>query len=114
MQSVVEISKIVCRARSALVVSCRFQSCLHDYASVGGATRHTVVRRFVIRSLCLGGRSHEAYCNRDVCLSVCRSVCLLHHFCGARWKVSSETCTAGRNQYYLGCELAKVPCKALF
>ena len=31
------------------------------YASVGGATRHTVIA-----------------------LSVCRSVCLLHHFCGAR------------------------------
>ena len=41
------------------------------YASVGGATRHTVVRL----SLCLGGRSHEAYCNRVVCLSVVLSVC---------------------------------------
>ena len=30
--------------------------------------------------LCLGGRSHEAYCNHVVCCSVC----LLHHFCGAR------------------------------
>ena len=49
-------------------------SVINYYASVGGATRHTVVRRFVIRSfihsLCLGGRSHEAYCNRVVCLSV--------------------------------------------
>ena len=40
------------------------------YASVGGATRHTVV----VLSLCLGGRSHEAYCNRVVCHSVSLSV----------------------------------------
>ena len=45
-----------------------------NYASVGGATRHTVVRRFVIRSLCLGGRSHEAYSSRGVILSVSQSV----------------------------------------
>ena len=41
------------------------------YASVGGATRHTVVVLSVCQSLCRG-RSHEAYCNRAVCQSLCR------------------------------------------
>ena len=64
-----------------------YVGCMVYYASVGGATRHTVIAL---------------------------SVCLLHHFCGARWMVSSETCNAGRARYYLGCELAKVRWKALF
>ena len=40
----------------------------------------TVLRSFVClfvsQSLCLGGRSHEAFCNRVVCLSFCLSVTL--------------------------------------
>ena len=43
------------------------------YASVGGATRHTVIVVSVILSLCLGGRSHGAYSSRVVYLSVCLS-----------------------------------------
>ena len=48
----------------------------YNYASVGGATRHTVVVLCV--SLCLGGRSHGAYCNRAVCHSVCYTILAAH------------------------------------
>ena len=63
--------------------------------------------------LCLGGRSHEAYCNRVVCLSVVLSVCYTI-FAAHAGRYALKLANAGRNRYYLGCELAKVPCKALF
>ena len=63
------------------------------YASVGGAT--------------------EAYCNRFVCHSFIQSV-YLHDFCGARWKLSSETCNASRTRYYLACEYVKFVYEASF
>ena len=40
----------------------------HYYASVGGATRHTVVRLFVCHYA--EGGAIEVYCNRAVCPSV--------------------------------------------
>ena len=33
--------------------------------------------------------------------------CLLHYFYGARKKVNSETCNAGRTRYYLGFDSVK-------
>ena len=46
------------------------------YASVGGATRHTVVRLFVCQSVShyAEGGANEVYCNRAVCQSVILSV----------------------------------------
>ena len=44
------------------------------YASVGGATRHTVVRRFVIHYASVGGATRHTVIALSVVLSVCLSV----------------------------------------
>ena len=65
------------------------------YASVGGATRHTVIALSVVHSFCL-------------------SVCLLYNFCSARWTVSSETSNASRTRHYLAFEHVKIVYEASF
>ena len=69
----------------------------HDtcYASVGGATRHTVVRLFV-------------------CQSVSQSFRPLLQFCGARWTPSPETSNASRTRYYLAFQHLKFVHEASF
>ena len=86
--------------------------CIHVFLCLGGRSHGAYSSRVVCLSLCLGGRSHEAYCNRVVCRSVCLSATpfLLRTLEGKLWNLHCRY----RTQYYLGCELAKVPCKALF
>ena len=74
---------------------------------------HAYIRVVIILHLLIECHTCYMYCTEASAPLVLDSVCYTM-FCGARWKVSSETCKSGRNRYYLGCELAKFRCKAWF